>query len=215
MLILFLALSNKPGMIYYVIGALLGIFIGIVVHEYAHAWMANRLGDPTAKNLGRLTLNPLRHLDPLGTIMLLVIGIGWGKPVPYNPDYLRHGKKDELKIALAGPTINVIFAMIFALPYRFLFLNPNLVENPFFIITGAMTEFLLLLAVFNILPIPPLDGSKIIFIFVSDKTRLSLEKIGPLILIGLLFINYFFRINIFGFLWLAVFWLAHFVRTFP
>lgn len=215
MLILFLALSNKPGMIYYMIGALLGIFVGIVVHEYAHAWMANRLGDPTAKILGRLTLNPLKHLDPWGTVMLLVIGIGWGKPVPYNPNYLRHGKKDELKIALAGPITNLLFAIICSIPYRFLFLNQNLFDNPFFIITGAMTEFLLLLAVFNLLPIPPLDGSKILFIFISEESRIKFERVGPLVLIGLLAISYFSKINIFGFLWIIVYPLAHFVRTFP
>lgn len=201
-----------------IIGILLGIIFGITVHEFSHAWMANRLGDPTPKQMGRVSLNPLRHLDVFGTILIFLVGIGWGKPVVYNPDYLRHGKKDELKIALAGPISNIIVAFIFALPYRIFILfhlNLSLTNAPFFVIAGIVTEICLILAVFNILPIPPLDGSKIIFAFVSEQARMSLEKIGPPILIALIAFSFIFRINIFGFILLIVQWLAHFLRTFP
>jgi Zn-dependent protease len=191
--------------------------IGITVHEFSHAWEANRLGDPTPKRLGRLSLNPIRHLDPFGTIFLLLVGFGWGKPVLYNPQFLRHGKKDEVKIAIAGPIANLITAFIFALPYRIThYLHIDLSNNPLFIITAVITEINIILAVFNILPLPPLDGSKIIFLFVSIETRIQLERIGPLILMGLIFIIYVFRVNIFGtILTPIVEWLLNFLRTFP
>src|SRR3989304_4791199 len=183
---LILSLLSTP---YVLIGLLLSLLIGITVHEFSHAWMANRLGDPTPRMMKRLSLNPLRHLDPFGTIFLLLVGFGWGKPVPYNPEYLRHGKKDEVKIALAGPISNFILAIIFALPYRLsLYLHLDLSANPLFIITAVITEINIILAVFNLLPIPPLDGSKIIFLFISEDLRFQFERIGPLILMGLIFI---------------------------
>lgn len=211
---LILSLLSTP---FVLIGLLLSLIIGITAHEFAHAWEANRLGDPTAKRMGRLSLNPLRHLDPFGTIFLLLVGFGWGKPVVYNPDYLRHGKKDEFKIAVAGPIANLLCALIFALPYRITYyLQVDLSNNPFFIITAVITEINIILAVFNLLPIPPLDGSKIIFLFVSHNTRIQLERIGPIVLMGLIFIIYIFRINIFGKILMPIIeWLLNFVRTFP
>jgi Zn-dependent protease len=211
---LILSLLSTP---YVLIGLLLSLLIGITVHEFAHAWEANRLGDPTPKRLGRLSLNPIRHLDPFGTIFLLLVGFGWGKPVLYNPEYLRHGKKDELRIAIAGPISNLITALIFALPYRIAhYMHVDLSNNPLFIITAVITEINIILAVFNIIPIPPLDGSKIIFLFVSTETRIQIERIGPLFLMGLIFIVYIFRVNIFGtILTPIVEWLLNFVRTFP
>jgi Zn-dependent protease len=202
---------------YVLIGLLLSLLIGITVHEFAHAWEANRLGDPTPQRLGRLSLNPLRHLDPFGTIFLLLVGFGWGKPVMYNPQFLRGGKKDELKIAIAGPIANLICAFIFALPYRIThYLQVDLSNNPLFIITAVITEINIILAVFNLIPISPLDGSKIIFLFVSVETRTILERIGPLILMGLIFVIYIFRINLFGAILSPIIeWLLNFVRTFP
>ncbi|MBU2595327.1 site-2 protease family protein [Patescibacteria group bacterium] len=211
---LILNLLSTP---YVLIGLLLSLLIGITVHEFSHAWMANRLGDPTPRIMKRLSLNPLRHLDPFGTIFLLLVGFGWGKPVPYNPHYLRHGKKDELKLALAGPISNFILALIFALPYRFsYYLHLDLSANPLFIICAVITEINIILAVFNLLPIPPLDGSKIIFLFVSEDLRFQLERIGPLILMGLIFIIYILKINVFGIILSPIIeWLLNFVRTFP
>lgn len=202
---------------YVLIGLLLSLVLGISVHEFSHAWMANQLGDPTPRLLGRLSLNPLRHLDPFGTILLLLVGFGWGKPVVYNPHNLRGGKKDEVKIALAGPAANLIIALIFALPYRLAnYFNADLSSNPLFVITAVITEINIILAVFNLIPIPPLDGSKLIFLFISEKSRLQLEKIGPLILLGLIFIIYILRINLFSIILSPIIeWLLHFVRTFP
>lgn len=211
---LILSLLSTP---YVLIGLLLSLLIGITVHEFSHAWMANRLGDPTPRTMKRLSLNPLRHLDPFGTIFLLLVGFGWGKPVPYNPHYLRHGKKDELKLALAGPISNFILALIFALPYRFsYYLHLDLSANPLFIICAVITEINIILAVFNLLPIPPLDGSKIIFLFLSEEARAQFERIGPLILMGLIFIIYILKINVFGIILSPIIeWLLNFVRTFP
>lgn len=211
---LILSLLSTP---YVLIGLLLSLLIGITVHEFSHAWMANRLGDPTPRMMKRLSLNPLRHLDPFGTIFLLLVGFGWGKPVPYNPEYLRHGKKDEVKIALAGPISNFILAIIFALPYRLsLYLHLDLSANPLFIITAVITEINIILAVFNLLPIPPLDGSKIIFLFISEDLRFQFERIGPLILMGLIFIIYILKINIFSIILSPIIeWLLNFVRAFP
>lgn len=198
------------------IGLLLSLVIGITVHEFAHSWMANRLGDPTAKSLGRLTLNPLKHLDPFGTIFLLLVGFGWGRPVPYNPAYLK-GKGDELKIALSGPVSNIITAFIFAIPYRISnYLNLDLSSNPLFIIAAVITEINIILAVFNLLPIPPLDGSKIIYMFVSDKTKMQIERLGPVFLMALIFLIYIFRLDFFGkFLTPIIAWLLNLVRVFP
>ncbi|TSC91136.1 MAG: metal-dependent protease [Candidatus Berkelbacteria bacterium Licking1014_96] len=211
---LILSLLSTP---YVLVGLLLSLLIGITVHEFSHAWMATRLGDPTAKLMGRLSLNPLKHLDPFGTIFLLLVGFGWGRPVPYNPQYLRHGKKDEVKIALAGPLSNFILALIFALPYRLsYYLHLDWTQNPFFIIAAVITEINIILAVFNLLPIPPLDGSKIIFLFLSEETRAQFERIGPLVLMGLIFIVYIFRINLFGAVLSPVIeLLLNFIRTFP
>ena len=211
---LILSLLSTP---YVLVGLLLSLLIGITVHEFSHAWTATKLGDPTAKIMGRLSLNPLKHLDPFGTIFLLLVGFGWGKPVPYNPEYLRRGKKDEVKIALSGPLSNLILAFIFALPYRLTYyLHLDLTSNPFFIICAVITEINIILAVFNLLPIPPLDGSKIIFLFLSEEARAQFERIGPLVLMGLIFIVYIFRINLFGAILSPVIeLLLNFIRTFP
>ena len=141
------------------------MLVAITIHEFAHAWAANRLGDRTATALGRLSLNPLRHLDPLGTLMLLTAGIGWGKPVPVNPYNLRNGPKAGMAVtSLAGPLSNLLLAAALSVPLR-LGLAP-------FTIWGAsallpsLGELLLTviimnigLAIFNLIPIAPLDGS--------------------------------------------------------
>jgi len=211
---LILNLISSP---FVLIGLLLALLIAITFHEYAHAWMSTRLGDPTAQYAGRLTLNPLKHLDPFGAILLLLVGFGWGKPVPYNPQFLRNGKWDELRIALAGPITNLIIALIFAIPYRIAYyLNLDWSENPLFIITAVITEINIILAVFNILPIPPLDGSKIVYLFVSGETKSKLERYGPIFLLILIFAIYVLRIDFFGrFLSPIIQWLLNLVRVFP
>lgn len=135
------------------------LLIAISVHEFAHAWAATKLGDPTARLLGRLTLNPRAHLDPLGTLMILFSGFGWGKPVPFNPLNLADPHRDSALISFAGPISNLLTALIISLPYRL-----GLIAN------GSLTFELILtivsinigLAVFNLIPIYPLDGFRIV-----------------------------------------------------
>jgi len=144
------------------------LIASVVIHEVAHGLAAYKLGDPTAKYEGRLTLNPIPHLDPLGSILtpgfLIIIGapffFGWAKPVPFNPYNLRHPRRDEAIIAFAGPLSNIILAIAAALIYRVL------VPDPGTIIAAVLASFIfinLVLAVFNLIPIPPLDGSKLVF----------------------------------------------------
>ncbi|MDP1743868.1 MAG: site-2 protease family protein [Candidatus Amesbacteria bacterium] len=134
-----------------------GIILAIGIHEAAHCYMADYLGDPTPQALGRKTLNPLVHLDPLGTLMILVTGgFGWGKPAPYDPYNLANPSRDTKLIALAGPATNIIMAIILSLVFKTLHPAP-LLSIFYFLISININ-----LALFNLLPIPPLDGSKIL-----------------------------------------------------
>jgi Zn-dependent protease len=143
---------------------LLSLLIAIDVHEFAHAWMANDLGDPTARYYGRLSLNPLVHLDPMGTMMMLFsivygFGIGWGKPVPVNPMYLRKGPRVGMgMVAAAGPLANLVLAAIIAIPIRLGLRLPWSVVSLLLIVISVNIG----IALFNLLPIPPLDGASIL-----------------------------------------------------
>lgn len=145
---------------------IIALVIAVTVHEFSHAWVANKLGDPTAKLAGRLTLNPFAHLDVLGTLMLFLIHIGWGKPVPVNPQYFRMPKRDSAVTALAGPFSNLLMAVVLAIPLKYFshFLSPI-----FYNVIGVVFDVSIVLFVFNMLPFPPLDGSKIIGIFVPNQ----------------------------------------------
>lgn len=136
---------------------LVGLVIAISVHEFAHAFAADRLGDPTPRSQGRLTLNPLAHLDPIGTLMLLVFQIGWGRPVIFDPYNLAHPRRDAGIISLAGPTSNVLIAIILALLLRTIPLP--LIIVPIFYATILLN---ITLAIFNLVPVYPLDGEKIL-----------------------------------------------------
>lgn len=193
--------------------------IAISFHEFAHAFAAYRLGDPTSKYMGRLTLNPLVHLDLIGTIFLFIAGFGWGKPVIYNPSNLR-GNFDELKIALAGPITNIILAFIFAIPFRigyFIGIDLSILTTaPLYVFFDVLVGLNIILAVFNLLPIPPLDGSKILYLFVSERTRYFLERAGMPILFFVLFLAYALNWNIFGkVLFYPIVWLEYVVKIFP
>lgn len=147
-----------------IVAYLLALLIAIDVHEFAHAWMADELGDPTARYQGRLSLNPLVHLDPLGTMMMLFsvfsgFGIGWGKPVPVDPRYLRKGPRVGMgMVAAAGPIANLVLAAIAAVPIRLGLLSSWTLLNLLF--TVIITN--IGIALFNLLPIPPLDGASIL-----------------------------------------------------
>jgi len=146
-----------------------------VIHEYMHGFVAHQLGDDTAKNAGRLTINPIPHLDWLGSIflpLLMVISgsgfiIGWAKPVPYNPYNLRDRKWGEAKVALAGPLSNLAVALVFGLILRF----APFVSLNFSGLLSIVIYINLLLMIFNLLPIPPLDGSKVLAVFMSPSTK--------------------------------------------
>lgn len=171
------------------------LIMSVVIHEFAHGYTAYLLGDNTARLSGRLTLNPIKHLDPIGsvflplTLVLLNAGfvIGWAKPVPYNPANLRNEKKGTFLVAIAGILANLLIAIIFGLMIRF---APALVSDSmlgsFYKISTIIVVLNLVLVLFNLVPIPPLDGSKILFSFISSKYRYIenfLEKWGMLILI--------------------------------
>ncbi|MEO8438136.1 MAG: site-2 protease family protein [Chloroflexota bacterium] len=185
------------------------LLVGLPVHEFSHALTAYRLGDGTAKLFGRLTLNPIAHFDPVGGTLLALtfigsaaaggaLGFGWAKPTPVNPLNLEGGRRGEALVAAAGPISNLVLAVAGALPLRFLVHNPTLLDQ-LGGVSGLPVQVLflfvqinLLLMVFNLIPIPPLDGSKVLFAFLDRRTeyqvRPFLEQYGFFILIALLFL---------------------------
>ncbi len=179
---------------------LLGLVIGITVHEAAHATSAYWLGDDTAYRDGRVTLNPASHLDVLGSLMLLMAGFGWGKPTPVMPSKLRGGIFGPVAVALAGPISNLLIVAVCGV----LFLIPAF-QGGYLAIVVAMTAFTnALLFVFNLIPIPPLDGSKILFPFLPRALNGFVDfmnQYGPMILFGLILVTIVIpRFSIFGFL---------------
>lgn len=170
-----------------IIGFILALLIAFTIHEFSHAWVAYLYGDSTAKMHGRLTLNPLAHLDPLGTIFLLIAGFGWGKPVPVNPNNFSNPKLDNITVSLAGPMSNFFLAVILGLLLRF-FNFPPLVSYLF----GITITINLVLMIFNLIPIPPLDGSKILALFLKEETYLYFQQIGITLLFAIIIISSIF-----------------------
>jgi len=178
------------------------ILFALTIHEFAHGWSAFKLGDPTAKNEGRLTLNPISHLDFLGTLMLMTGLFGWAKPVPVNPYYLRRPKRDLMVISFAGPLSNIALAVCFGLAIKIIAgVNPQVLvtvidrtPSPTHLCTFLMLAFQINvgLAFFNLLPFYPLDGSKVVAGFLPDRqvepymnaTRHALPVIFGLVIIG-------------------------------
>lgn len=172
------------------------LLFSVVIHEISHGYAALALGDHTAKNLGRLTLNPLKHLDPIGSVLVPLIGfmtggfiIGWAKPVPFNPYNLKNQRWGEALVAIAGPISNILIAIVFALVYRY-----EMSSNSSFIAPSLVAYIVLInitLAVFNLMPIPPLDGSKILFSLFPNslyKYREFLERAGLFLVFILIFV---------------------------
>ncbi len=177
---MFELLQTSPISFVIIIG---GLLIALSFHEAAHAFAAHLLGDPTAKSQGRLTINPLAHLDLVGTLALIFFKFGWGKPVPVNPNNFKHPAFYNLLVALSGPVMNILIAVILAGIARFFPINSLAVS-----ILGAIIFINILLAFFNLLPIPPLDGSKVLGLFLDSETYYQLEKYGPFILIAVIFV---------------------------
>ncbi len=174
------------------------LVFSIIIHEVAHGAMAERLGDKTARDMGRLSFNPIKHIDLFGSIivpLLLLISnsgmlIGWAKPVPINPYALRDRKYGEAKVAIAGPMVNILVAVIFALILRFVPFGNSLFSENLAMILGSIVWINLLLAFFNLVPIPPLDGSHILFAFLpksADNIKIFLNQFGIFFLIGFIY----------------------------
>ena len=169
------------------------LLFSLCFHEFAHAWVAYRLGDPTAKHSGRLTLSPLAHLDPMGSLMILFVGFGWARPVPVDSRYFQNPRKDMMKVAFAGPAANLILAFIGGTIIRTQFL-----EGTFILMLVLFTQINIMLAVFNMIPIPPLDGSQIFSGLMIQKNPdlvMKLQMYGPQILFGLILIGYFTQLS--------------------
>lgn len=187
--------------IFEIVWSIPAVLIAITIHEYWHGRIAYKLGDPTAAEAGRLTLNPLAHLDPIGTLMLILFRFGWAKPVPVNFNNLNHPKRDMIYVSLAGPVANMLTAIIFALTLRlsyYFFFRITVVQNTvflkliitlikgwlLFLQTGVIIN--LALAIFNLIPVPPLDGSKILLGLLPNSPAYryaKLESYGPIILL--------------------------------
>ena len=174
---------------YYVLSAL-AVLITLTVHEYAHAWAAYKLGDPTAKNLGRLSLNPIKHLDPVGALCMLVFHFGWAKPVPITPRNFKNPRRGFAISALAGPTINLVISFFSAFVYLLLlsvfnsaFSKAGIPSPLMFSFAENIILFFYLLhiinlgiAIFNLLPVPPLDGSRILGLLLPPKQYFSIMR---------------------------------------
>jgi Zn-dependent protease len=174
------------------------ILAALTFHEYAHGWVADKLGDPTARLSGRLTFNPLAHLDPIGTLALIFSPVGWAKPVPVNFNNLRHPRRDMIWVAAAGPGANLILAAVSAWSLRLFEGGGAIVESswlaglatPLYLMLQVSVVINVALAIFNLLPLPPLDGGRIVSGLLPPRQAASygrLERYGFVILLVLIF----------------------------
>ncbi|MGA2406233.1 MAG: site-2 protease family protein [Bacteroidales bacterium] len=180
-----------------------GIILGLTVHEYCHALVAHMCGDSTSKDQGRVTLNPLKHIDPLGFIMLIFAGFGWAKPVQFNEQNLRNPKTDVIKIALAGPVSNAVIAMILSIVFSLISSAARVHQTSVMQILSEVFIYAIYinwgLFIFNLIPLPPLDGSHLLL---SQFKRFpvlynGLNKYGSLLLFGLIIVSFLTKINVF------------------
>ena len=179
-----LSYLSTPGALLALVLSIPGILIAITFHEYAHAWAADKLGDDTPRKQGRLTLNPLAHIDPFGIILLLFAGFGWGKPVQINSNNFHRKitiRKGNAIVAMAGPAMNFALAILFSIIYGLLiaFASEFLLSNTGMIIVSVIEGIITMnvgLGLFNLIPLPPLDGSKILSAVLPTKARIWFEK---------------------------------------
>lgn len=199
-------LQNPINTLIFFLLAFPGRLLAISAHEYAHAWMADRCGDPTARMLGRLTMNPLKHLDPIGVIMMLVFGFGWARPVPVNPRNYRNYRRDDLKVSLAGVVMNLIMFLLgyiiltiavliainatgakelrYLAPYA-IYLEPEIIDATLGWVPARLFEMLgyfvqtnICLAIFNLIPVPPLDGYHVLNDLLLKRSPFVSQKIA-------------------------------------
>jgi len=178
------------------VGLLIAFLAALTFHEFSHGLVAKMLGDDTAERMGRLTLNPIPHIDPIGLLAVLVAGFGWAKPVPYNPYNLRDQKWGPVMVAAAGPLSNLLFFLVVGLAYK------GIAAAGFLVVGSPLDSFLqalmyinVVLFAFNLIPIPPLDGSKVLLLALQHpkyaKTRYWLETQGPTLLIVAILVDSF------------------------
>ena len=185
-----------------------GLLIALSVHEFGHAWVASRLGDQTAREMGRVTLNPFKHLDPAGTFVFFVVGFGWGKPVPVNSAMLRGGRRSVAYVSFAGPASNFITAAAFGLLMRLYGVDP--MTSGFFLLDLSVSAWLstalsfvvlynLLLGIFNLIPLAPLDGSQVAFGIAPReiaRQMLRFQPYAPTVLFGIIGIDLILNVGI-------------------
>jgi Zn-dependent protease len=188
---------------------LVALIMSLTVHEFSHAWSAHRFGDDTAQREGRLSFNPLRHLDPIGSMMMLLVGFGWARPVPVNPYALRRSSQGALMwVSLAGPFSNFMMAVLAAIPFQMGWLNVydaglqqtgSLPSLPYFLFNFIIINLSLML--FNLLPIAPLDGEKMALYLLPPSWANGLAHVsryGPFILLGMILLGNYAGIDILG-----------------
>ncbi len=199
-----LNLLNANGQLFIVY--IIAILLSLSVHEFAHAWAAHLLGDDTAKSLGRLSLNPKDHLDLFGSLSFLLVGFGWGKPVPVNPLLLKNKKRDSLIIALAGPFSNLILVLlsVIFLKIALIFLP---VSNLLILFLSVFFMLNIVLMIFNLLPLPPLDGYNIVAYVLPNKYKYYYVRYGYYIFFFLIFMAIFLNVPIFG-------WISSVIKVF-
>ena len=180
------------------------LMFALSFHEFAHAWMASKCGDNTAARKGRLTLNPMAHLDIMGSMMILFVGFGWAKPVPVDSRNLKDPRKDMMKVAAAGPISNLLLAMLAGMVWRLLGGTGLLSNSIFPVLIFYFTQINIALAVFNLIPVAPLDGSQIFsgyLMKINPQLAWKIQSYGPQVLFGLILFGY---ITGFSILWLVM-----------
>ena len=190
-----------------IISRIFVLLTAFAVHEFAHAWTADRFGDPTPRDNGRLTLNPMAHLDPMGSLMLIVVGFGWAKPVPVNPYALsRRSSAAMMWVALAGPASNFLMALLASIPFQLGLvsvygIDPSTILPSLDRLLWEFVSINLLLMVFNLIPLAPLDGEKILYYLLPSPGQRVMDNIrpyGPMLLLVLVFSGLFLPFNIVG-----------------
>lgn len=190
--------DNLPLFVRFVFSGLVGLVIGFTIHEFSHALAAHKQGDPTARRMGRLTFNPIKHIDPFGFILLLAVGFGWARPVQVDPFNLRHGRLGMAWVALAGPLSNFILAFLLCMLIRSGIVPMDLARDNYTDFLGGMVMPIVIfynfaLGIFNLIPLPPLDGSKVlggILPGILYEPYLGFERYGWLLLLGLVGVNF-------------------------